>query len=147
MMEIFLELLTGNTLTRVVLFPTLAALPLVLFPATEQRRIKLYTLLVSIAQLGLTLVLVAPHLSRGSGFQTVRDLGSDGEPISWIPRFGIHYDLAMDGISMPLVVLTSLLLPVVVAASWRGIERNWRGYAASLLLLTTGIESIKINST
>ena len=28
MMEIFLELLTGNTLTRVVLFPTLAALPL-----------------------------------------------------------------------------------------------------------------------
>ena len=139
MMEIFLELLTGNTLTRVVLFPTLAALPLVLFPATEQRRIKLYTLLVSIAQLGLTLVLVAPHLSVGSGFESVRDLGPDGEPISWIPRFGIHYDLAMDGISMPLVVLTSLLLPVVVAASWRGIERNWRGYAASLLLLTTGI--------
>jgi NADH-quinone oxidoreductase subunit M len=138
-METFFELLMGNTLTRVVLFPTLAALALFLFPAAEQRRIKIYTLLVSLAQLALTLVLVAPHLSFGSGFATVRDLGPDGEPISWIPRFGITYDLAMDGISMPLVVLTSLLLPVVVAASWRGIERNWRGYAASLLLLTTGI--------
>jgi NADH-quinone oxidoreductase subunit M len=138
-METFLQLLTGNTLTRVVLFPTLAALALLLIPATEQRRIKLYTLVVSIVHLGLTLVLVAPHLSLNSGFESVRDLGPDGGPISWIPRFGINYDLAMDGISMPLVVLTSLLLPVVVAASWRGIERNWRGYAASLLLLTTGI--------
>ncbi len=138
-METFLELLMGNTLTRVVLFPTLAVLPLFLFPATEQRRIKLYTLVISIVQLGLTLVLVAPHISLGAGFESVRDLGPDGGPIPWIPRFGISYDLAMDGISMPLVVLTSLLLPVVVAASWRGIERNWRGYSASLLLLTTGI--------
>ena len=37
------------------------------------------------------------------------------------------------------MLLTALLLPIVVLGSWKGIERHWPGYAASLLLLTTGM--------
>ena len=137
-METFLVLISNNTLTRVIFFPTLACLPL-LFAHGRDQYIKVWTLLASLVQLGLTLALVIPRFGPGGAFQSLQELGRDGQVIDWIPRFGIRYELYLDGISMPLVVLTSLLLPLVVAGSWRGIQRNWRGYAVSLLLLTTGI--------
>ena len=137
-METFLILLSNNSLTRVVFFPTLACLPL-LFARGKDRYIKVWTLLASLVQLGLTVALVAPHFDSDGTFNTVREAGRNGQVIDWIPRFGIRYELHLDGISMPLVLLTSLLLPLVVAGSWRGIERRWRGYAVSLLLLTTGV--------
>ena len=37
------------------------------------------------------------------------------------------------------MVLTALLLPIVILGTWRGIDRQWRGYSASCLLLTSGI--------
>ncbi len=138
-MSELVDLLTGNTLTRVVFFPTLACLPLLFFPRGAERGVKLYGAAVSVLQLVFTLLLVGRGLGGGSGFANLRDLAADGGPIPWIPRYGIFYDLRMDGISMPLVLLTSLLLPIVVVASWRGIERAWKGYLASLFLLTTGI--------
>ncbi len=134
----FLGLLISSSLTRMVFFPALVCVPLLLFPKEAERQIKLFAFSASLVQLAITLVLVAGGLT-GGGFQTLRDVGSDGAPISWIARFGVHYDLRMDGISMPLVVLTSLLLPIILLASWRGIERNWKGYAISMFLLTTGI--------
>ncbi|MEE8138875.1 MAG: NADH-quinone oxidoreductase subunit M [Thermoanaerobaculia bacterium] len=137
-METFLFLIANNTLTRVIFFPTLACLPL-LFAHGRDQYIKVWTLVASLVQLGLTLALVIPSFGPGGAFQSLQELDRDGQVIDWIPRFGIRYELYLDGISMPLVVLTSLLLPLVVAGSWRGIQRNWRGYAVSLLLLTTGI--------
>ncbi|HZI64757.1 MAG TPA: NADH-quinone oxidoreductase subunit M [Thermoanaerobaculia bacterium] len=133
-MDRFLELLAADTLTRLVFFPTLACLPLLLFRGAAQRAIKLYALAVSLVELGLGLYLVAARLPAGGGFPAVSD-----SALPWIPRFGIRYELVMDGISMPLVVLTVLLLPIVLLGSWRGIERHWKGFAISLLLLTTGI--------
>ena len=62
-----------------------------------------------------------------------------GLPLFWIERLGTRYELYLDGIAMPLVVLTALLLPIIILASWKGIQQHWRGYAASMLLLTTGI--------
>jgi NADH-quinone oxidoreductase subunit M len=58
--------------------------------------------------------------------------------IPWISRFDINYAIAVDGISMPLILLTSLVLFLAVIASW-GIERNVRAYFALLLLLETGV--------
>ncbi len=134
----FLDLLTSNSLTRVVFFPALICLPLLFFRKEAERQIKMFALSASFVQLAITLILVAGGFT-GGGFETLRDVGASGEPLSWIARFGINYDLRMDGISMPLVVLTSLLLPIILAGSWRGIERNWKGYAISMFLLTTGI--------
>ncbi len=133
-MDAFLQLLAGDTLTRLVFFPTLACLPLLFFRASAHRAIKIYALCIGLAELGLGLYLVGARLPGAGGFPEV------GDPaLPWIARFGIRYELAMDGISMPLVLLTVLLLPIVVLGSWRGIERHWRGFAISLLLLTTGI--------
>jgi NADH-quinone oxidoreductase subunit M len=58
--------------------------------------------------------------------------------IPWIPAFGINYALGVDGISFPLVLLTSFLSLLAMAASWT-IERHVRAYCTLFLLLETGM--------
>ncbi len=133
----FLELLLANSLTRVVFFPAIACLPLLFFRRESKGAVRLYALAASVVQLGLTVLLIRRGIEPGGGFTPLRD--AEAGPIEWIPRFGVRYDLVMDGISMPLVALASLLLPIVVLASWHGIDKNWKGFTLSLFLLTTGI--------
>jgi NADH-quinone oxidoreductase subunit M len=56
----------------------------------------------------------------------------------WIDRFDIDYALGVDGISLPLVILTALVTFLAVIASWK-IEKSVRGYLALVLLLETGV--------
>src|SRR5262249_26121582 len=58
--------------------------------------------------------------------------------IPWIPRFNIDYYLGADGISMPLVLLTTVLSFLAMIASW-GIDRYVRGYCILFLILETGM--------
>jgi len=138
-METLIDLALADSLTRLVLFPAVAALPLLFFRKGAGRPVKIYLLAVSLVEVVLAAIYTASHLGPDGTFQLTRDLGPDGSPLAWIPRFGIHYDLAADGISMPLALLAVLLLPVVILGSWRGIDKHWRAFGASLLLLTTGI--------
>jgi NADH-quinone oxidoreductase subunit M len=56
----------------------------------------------------------------------------------WIPSFGIQYMMGTDGISFPLVLLTSFLSMLAMAASWP-ITRHVRAYCVLFLLLETGM--------
>jgi NADH-quinone oxidoreductase subunit M len=56
----------------------------------------------------------------------------------WIARFNIQFALGVDGISLAMVVLTTLVTFLAVAASWK-IEQSVRGYLALLLLLESGV--------
>ncbi len=60
------------------------------------------------------------------------------EKIAWITSLGINYSLGVDGISLLLVVLTTLLTLVCIGASFR-IETKVKNYMAFMLLLETGI--------
>jgi len=132
-MDTFLEILIGNTLTRLVLFPTLAALPLFFFRRDADKPVKLYTMTVSLIELAFAIEYAAANFVGGH-FTTMAD------PVfHWLADYGVAYRLVADGISMPLVLLTALLLPVVVLGTWKGITANWRAYAISLLVLTTGV--------
>ncbi|MDZ4673900.1 MAG: NADH-quinone oxidoreductase subunit M [Gemmatimonadota bacterium] len=57
----------------------------------------------------------------------------------WIPGWGIHYRLGIDGISLFMVLLTTMLLPLCVLSSWTYIAKQEKGYYALLLALTTGV--------
>ncbi|MDX1632105.1 MAG: NADH-quinone oxidoreductase subunit M [Thermoanaerobaculia bacterium] len=138
-MQTFLELMTGGSLTLLVFFPVFACLPLLFFRGSgDQTPIKKYLLAVSLIHLALGIWILAPGYT-GGGFEAIQDLGPDGQVIDWIPTFGIHYHLRADGISLPLVLLTLLLVPSVILGSWRGITRHWKGYGVAFLLLTTGM--------
>ncbi len=134
-METFLELLTGNTLTRLVFFPALACLPLLFFSKSgEAKGAKIYALVASLIELAFGLQFLAAHLASDGTFPLVRD-----GKLPWIPTYGIHYDLAMDGISMPLAILGIFLVPIVLLGSWKGIAKSWPAFGASMLMLTTGV--------
>src|SRR5215210_308654 len=133
-METFFGLLAGNSLTRLVFFPAIAAVPLFFLARSSVRPAKIYTLIVSLIELAFGVQYLATHMSPDGTFARVHDA-----VLPWIPGYGIIYDLAMDGISMPLVMLGIFLVPVVILGSWRGIEKHWPRFGASMLLLTTGV--------
>jgi NADH-quinone oxidoreductase subunit M len=127
-METILELLVGNTLTRLVFFPAIACLPLLFFPRGASGTVKSYTLAASLVELAFAVQYLVTHGANGD----------DGR-YTWIGSYGIRYHLAMDGISMPLVMLGIFLVPVVLLGSWKGIDKHWPAFGASMLLLTTGV--------
>ena len=59
--------------------------------------------------------------------------------VPWIPAWGIRYALGIDGISLTMVLLTTLLMPLSVLGSWKYITERERGYYALLVILTTGM--------
>jgi NADH-quinone oxidoreductase subunit M len=61
---------------------------------------------------------------------------------SWIPRFGIRFHLAMDGLSLVLVALTVFLGFLAVVASWTGITRRVGFFHFNLLFVLAGIAGV-----
>lgn len=57
---------------------------------------------------------------------------------AWLPTLGVQYLVGIDGISLPLVVLTTLLTAVAVGASWP-VETRVKDYMVSMLFLETGM--------
>ena len=57
----------------------------------------------------------------------------------WIPEWGVHISLGIDGISLFLVLMVTFLLPIAVLSSWTSIERAVHSYHALFLVLTTGM--------
>ena len=62
--------------------------------------------------------------------------------IAWLPEWGIHFRLGLDGISLFMVLLTTLLLPLMVLGSWTYIQQRERLYYAMLLALTSGVVGV-----
>ena len=57
------------------------------------------------------------------------------ERLPWIERFGAFYHLGVDGISMPLIILTTFLTPLVILAGWEVIKNRPAQYFAAFLIL------------
>ncbi|OGT21108.1 MAG: NADH-quinone oxidoreductase subunit M [Gammaproteobacteria bacterium RBG_16_57_12] len=57
------------------------------------------------------------------------------ERLSWIPAFNVYYHLGVDGISMPLIILTTFCTVLVVLAGWEVIKFKPAQYLASFLLM------------
>ncbi len=58
-----------------------------------------------------------------------------GEHASWIPAYNIYYRLGVDGISMPLILLTTLMTVLVVIAGWEVVQKRPAQYFAAFLLM------------
>jgi len=57
------------------------------------------------------------------------------EQVNWITQFNIQYHLGIDGISYPLILLTSLLTPIVVVTSRTSPKQKYHQYLASFLIM------------
>ena len=59
------------------------------------------------------------------------------EKLEWMPQFGISYHMGVDGISLLFVMLTSLLTPICILASWDSIKDRVKEFMISFLILET----------
>ena len=62
-----------------------------------------------------------------------------GVDLAWIPQWGVRFTLGLDGVSLMLVLLTTLLMPLAVLGSWTSVRERTHSYYALLLILTTGM--------
>ena len=58
---------------------------------------------------------------------------------AWIPQWGVRFIVGLDGISMTLVLLTTLIMPLAVLGSWTSIRQKPHAYYTMLLILTVGM--------
>ena len=59
------------------------------------------------------------------------------QTVSWIPEFGVHYAVGVDGIALVLIGMSVVLMPVVILASWHDAEETRRSVPAYFALLLT----------
>ena len=57
----------------------------------------------------------------------------------WIPRFGISYFVAMDGLSLPLILLTSFFQPLLILSCWKSIQQRVKTFHLCLFLMQTAL--------
>jgi NADH-quinone oxidoreductase subunit M len=120
-------------LTTIVFLPLLGAAVTALLPKERADLPRLVALVVSLVDLVLV-VWLALRFDVAGGMQFV-------EQASWIPEAGIQYFLGVDGISLPLLFLSALLLPISVLASWKVSDRPGF-YFTMILLLAVGMNGV-----
>ena len=120
----------GSLLSIVVFFPLAGALAVLLIRGdseAERLNARRLALFVTLATLAFSLALLWGFDPATPDFQFV-------EHRAWLGIF--HYKLGVDGISLPFVLLTTALMPLVVLASWR-VEDRVKAYFAAFLALET----------
>lgn len=105
-------------LTASLVLPLVGALVVMLLPKKEgDDTPKKVALGFSLLTLALVLVLTTQYDVNSSGFQLT-------ETHTWISAFGAHYALGVDGTGLVLLLLTAILTPVVIGASWHDGDRG-----------------------
>jgi NADH-quinone oxidoreductase subunit M len=120
-----------NYLTVIIFLPMLGAAVIAFIPGLSERLIKWLSAVFTFIPLVLSFYLFA-IFDRTSGAIQFE------EKFSWIPAINAHYHLGVDGISLPMVILMSLLGFLVVLISWK-IDLRPKEYFAWLLLLEASI--------
>jgi NADH-quinone oxidoreductase subunit M len=158
-------------MTLVIFVPALFALGLVFFPRGSEEWMRWFTLTGTAVTLVLSLVMFIEFYKsvydERQGNTVWPELGTRAEVADktrehrfndwvarypWIPKFNIYYYLGVDGISMPLVLLTTVISFLAMLASWppamnnhggqhepHWSEKHVRGYCMLFLILETGM--------
>ena len=119
-------------LTFLVFCPTAGAVALLFLPSTRPNTIRWFAFFVS-------LIVLAASVPLFTGFDSAHPGMQFEETAAWIPALGVGYHLGIDGISMLLILLTTLLTSVSILASFGAITKNVKMYMLTFLLLETGM--------
>jgi NADH-quinone oxidoreductase subunit M len=116
------------TLTILGILPLLGALLIATFKPTQIETVKRVALGTSVITLLATILLALNFEVDRPGFQFV-------EKYSWIPALGINFQLGVDGISLILIILSTILVPVVLLAGWYESEGGRFGVKTFYVLI------------
>ena len=121
------------SLSLLLLIPAVGAAVVCLLPSGRDRLLKWAALMVSLATFLWSVVLFREFDTGAGPFQMV-------EQADWFSAAGfrVQYHLGLDGISLLLVLLTTVLVPLALLSSW-GLKDKLKLYLASVLLLEVGM--------
>ena len=130
-----------HLLTVLILLPFAGALALVAYSFAPPRRDEHYrwiALVTTIATFVVSLLLLRGVGGNGAGFRFE-------ESVNWIGSIGARYHVAVDGVSLWLVLLTTLLMPIAVLSSWHAISKRPLAYYAFLLILESAMIGVFVS--
>jgi NADH-quinone oxidoreductase subunit M len=116
-------------LTALLAIPMIGALLVLALPAALAKRLALVVALIELV-VSLGLWAAFDPLREGMQFEYITP---------WIGGYGINYHVGIDGISLMMVLLSTVLMPLAVLGSWEGIKTKERGFYGMMLMLTTGM--------
>ncbi|MEK6769271.1 MAG: proton-conducting transporter membrane subunit, partial [Gemmatimonadota bacterium] len=123
-------------ITALLIIPVAGALIIPGLPARLAKRVALFVTLVEfVVSLGLWWA----YDPAGAPFQLTATA-------PWVPAWGIAYRVAIDGISLAMVLLTTFLMPLAVLGSWSGITTRERSFYSLMLALTTGMIGVFVST-
>ena len=122
---------TAHLLSLIIFIPAIGAVLIAFVRGREEwvRRLAL----------GITLVDLALSIPLWTHFSTLTHEMQFVERVSWVPAFNIQYAVGVDGISVLLVLLTTLLSPICILCSWRTIENRVKEFMVVILVLETAM--------
>jgi NADH-quinone oxidoreductase subunit M len=127
-----MDLLLNNLLTLILFSPLVGAAILLILPRmTSDRTLKWVAFLWSLIPLALSLILWVNYRPEVAGFQFEFKT-------AWFPQINSTYHVGVDGISVPMVLLTALLMPLALLISFN-IKERVRAYLILFLMLETGM--------
>jgi len=133
------ETLFYNTLLNLLLFSPLVGIPILLF--TSEKQSKYVAFIISLIPLVLSIWIFGGYLSFAD-----RELASNSyafyNVIPWFgenSRYDINFITGIDGVSIYLVLLTTLLFTLSIFFSWNSIAKHEKAYYILLLLLEMGV--------
>jgi len=127
--------MTGSFVLPLILgLPLLGAIFVMCTPKAETALHRGIGMTFSVITLLASLPLLMPIYFKASvpGYQLVCD-------VEWIPALGAHFKLGVDGISVFLVLLTTVLMPLTLLGTGQAIEKHVREFIAAMLVLETGM--------
>ncbi len=115
-------------LTAIVLLPLIAAFLIPVLPDKDGKTIRWYALGVGITDFLLMCYVFWQHYDASSAsFQLI-------EKYAWVPQLGLNWAVSVDGLSVPLVLLSGLVSTLAIFAAW-GVDRKPRLFYFLMLLL------------
>lgn len=123
-------MMASHILTLSIFTPILAGI-VVLFTGDDKQAdsARWLALVGSVVSFIMTLPLLTDFNDQTGAFQFE-------EMMEWIPAFSIHYHLGVDGLAVPLILLTSFTTIIVVLAGWEVIEKRVAQYMAAFLIMS-----------
>ncbi|MFA7077556.1 MAG: NADH-quinone oxidoreductase subunit M [Syntrophomonas sp.] len=118
-------------LSITLLVPILGAILIMIVPREQEKPIRYIAAVSTLISLALSLIVFFGYDKALAGMQFV-------ETIPWVKDLGVSYALGVDGISIPLLLLTNLIGFSAVYASWQ-VEDRVKEFFTLLLLLISGV--------
>jgi NAD(P)H-quinone oxidoreductase subunit 4 len=122
-------------LTTILLFPLVAAFAIPLIPDKygNAKNVRSYSMAVGFVELSLMIYAFwSQYNLHEAAFQM-------SETYAWIPQLGLNWSLAVDGLSMPLILLTGLITTLAIFASWNVTHKSRLFYFLMLCLYSAQI--------